>query len=82
MRLTVNRVRDTRNAAQREINVPVSSVQRRDTLNGTPLNDGVRGSFDIESERVESSLWLLALCCISLGLVVGVGVGRTIGLWR
>lgn len=44
-------------------------------LNGG-TGDGVRASYSIESEKLESYLWLMVLSALGMGCVLGVAVCR------
>lgn len=76
MTTTLNRVHGTRNADRLRKSDSGPDEQCRDTLNGTPLNDGVRASYGIEAE---SALLTLFLAGVSVGCVIAVGVMKFLG---
>lgn len=80
MRSTLNRVHVPRNPERDDLPGHVARVQRRGTLNGTPLNDGVRARYDIDPrDTVEAVVCALILVPLSIACVVIVGMLRAVG---
>lgn len=76
MSLTVNRVRDTRNAERARF----ASSGTREQVTRAPEQDGVIGSYSIDpGYTIAGIVVAIAGAFFSIGCVIGIGICKTLG---